>query len=109
MRLDAPPAESLGLSHLLLSLPLTRLHSSPFSTGPVFVTHFYDLQSPVPDLTLKFSSNKAHCGPPASNVEVLLKGSDVEGTGEEHGVLKGRVWIRGPSVLEHVGGDTVDG
>ena len=109
MASDAPPTESLGLSHLLLSLPLTRLHSSPFSTGPLFVTHFYDLQSPSPDLSLNFSSNKAHCGPPASNVEVLLNGPDVEATGEEHGVLKGRVWVRGPSVLEIVGGGLANG
>ncbi|WVQ64344.1 uncharacterized protein L199_002506 [Kwoniella botswanensis] len=113
---DAPPPDALGASHLLLSLPLTRLHPSPYSTGPVFVTHFYDLQSPGVAHILKgvdMWENKTstgekeivHSGPPASNVEVVLKGDRVdEGHKEEGGnePIKGRIWIRGPSVLDRV-------
>ncbi|WRT63250.1 uncharacterized protein IL334_000153 [Kwoniella shivajii] len=117
---DAPPPTALGASHLLLSLPLTRLHSSPYSTGPVFVTHFYDLQSPGVSHILKEvdlwepkTSNengkekldKVHSGPPASNIEVLLKGDKVDEAHDEEGRhIEGRVWIRGPGVLERVDG-----
>jgi hypothetical protein len=33
------------MSHVLLGLPLIRLHPSAFSTGPIFVSHYYDVQS----------------------------------------------------------------
>ncbi|WVW81314.1 hypothetical protein I302_103305 [Kwoniella bestiolae CBS 10118] len=114
---DAPPPDALGASHLLLSLPLTRLHPSPYSTGPVFVTHFYDLQSPgvghilkeVDMWESKTPSGKpeiVHSGPPASNVEVILKGDEVEKGFKEDGdePIDGKIWIRGPSVLERVDG-----
>ncbi|WWC67281.1 uncharacterized protein I206_101189 [Kwoniella pini CBS 10737] len=123
---DAPPPDALASSHLLLSLPLTRLHPSPFSTGPVFVTHFYDLQSPGVGHVLKEvdmwdgasvhhsgGSEKVHSGPPASNIEILLKGDKVnEVYEEEEGrPIHGSIFIRGPSVLERVDdkGRDVDG
>lgn len=114
---DAPSPTALGASHLLLSLPLTRLHPSLYSSGPVFVSHFYDLQSPGVNHVLKQvdmweSTEKSHSGPPSSNLEVMLKG---EGVDEAHGKgsksIEGRVFIRGPSVLERVdgGGRVQDG
>ncbi|WWC57626.1 uncharacterized protein I303_100158 [Kwoniella dejecticola CBS 10117] len=121
---DAPPPDALASSHLLLSLPLTRLHPSAYSTGPVFVTHFYDLQSPGVGHLLKEvdmwdtsagtatghhgvnGKEKVHSGPPASNVEVLLRGDHVnaayEDEGEDARAIHGQIWIRGPSVLEMV-------
>ncbi len=94
-------------SHAVLSLPLTRLTASPYSAGPVFASHFYDLQSPVvPDVfTPAAGGRKAHTGPPASNVEVLLRG--VDEPMPEEGEVAGRVWLRGPGVLDRPG--AVDG
>ncbi|WVR03122.1 hypothetical protein IAU60_000112 [Kwoniella sp. DSM 27419] len=107
---DAPPPNALGASHLLLSLPLTRLHAAPYSTGPIFVTHFYDLQSPgvshiLKEVDLWKAADRVHSGPPASNVEVLLKGEGVDSAHDAQGRwIEGRVWIRGPSVLDVVSG-----
>ncbi|UOH79436.1 hypothetical protein LQV05_000441 [Cryptococcus neoformans] len=107
---DAPSPTALGASHLLLSLPLTRLHPSLYSSGPVFVSHFYDLQSPGVNHVLKQidmweSAEKAHSGPPASNVEVILKGEGVDEAHDKGGKwIEGRVFIRGPSILERVDG-----
>ncbi|WWC90156.1 uncharacterized protein L201_005089 [Kwoniella dendrophila CBS 6074] len=127
---DAPPPSALGASHLLLSLPLTRLHSSPYSAGPVFVTHFYDLQTPGVNHILKEVDmweekpstttmgerqilDKVHSGPPASNIEAILKGENVNKgyEAEEGHPIHGKIWIRGPSVLERVDGQAqiVDG
>lgn len=114
---DAPSPTALGASHLLLSLPLTRLHPSLYSSGPVFVSHFYDLQSPGVNHVLKQvdmweSTEKSHSGPPASNVEVMLKGEDVDEAHDRGDKwIEGRVFIRGPSILERVdgGGRVQDG
>ena len=48
-------------------------------------------------------------GPPASNVEVLLKGEGIEKQLEAQEELKGRVWARGPSVFEVLGKESRDG
>ncbi|TYJ57458.1 hypothetical protein B9479_001775 [Cryptococcus floricola] len=110
---DAPPASALGASHLLLSLPFTRLHPSIYSTGPVFASHFYDLQSPGVNHILKdvdlwespASGDKSHSGPPSSNLEVLLKGEGIDKAHDENGKwLEGRIYLRGPTVLERVDG-----
>ncbi|WVQ72284.1 hypothetical protein IAR50_001834 [Cryptococcus sp. DSM 104548] len=110
---DAPPASALGASHLLLSLPITRLHPSIYSAGPVFASHFYDLQSPGVNHILKdvdlwespSSGDKSHSGPPSSNLEVLLKGEGIDEAHDEQGrCLEGRVYLRGPTVLERVDG-----
>jgi long-chain acyl-CoA synthetase len=99
------------LSHLLLSLPLTRLHPSPYSAGPVFVSHYYDIQSAqIPSAyldkvftsTIQQGEKKAHVGAPGSNVEVKLVGEGVEGA-EEGGEKSGRVWVRGPAIGERLG------
>ena len=114
---DAPPASSLAAAHVLLSLPITRLYASPLSTGPVFVSHFYDIQSPglAPSALSNGQDSDdgevSHTGPPASNIEIVLKGPEAyqeEGQLKER--LKGEVWIRGPSVCERIrGGETVEG
>ncbi|GMK53536.1 hypothetical protein CspeluHIS016_0101220 [Cutaneotrichosporon spelunceum] len=93
---------AVSRSHAVLSLPLTRLTVSPVSAGPLFASHFYDLQSPVvPDVYKPTGGNKAHTGPPASNVEVVLRG--VHEPLAEEGEVAGRVWVRGPAVLERQG------
>lgn len=95
------------LSHALLSLPLTRLHTSSLSTGPVFVSHFYDLQGPPVDILKRsVETEPAHSGPPAANVEVVLKGPKTEYPEKAENEAKpfeGRVWIRGPTVVEQAG------
>jgi hypothetical protein len=53
-------------------MPFTRLTTSKLSTGPIFVSHFNDLQ--VGGL----KDQKMHTGAPGSNAEVLLKGDEVE-------------------------------
>jgi len=73
------------------------------------VTHFNDLQTPsLPDLLqLDFrGSERAHVGPPASNVEVVLKGSEEEFTKVED-LQTGRIWARGPGIAERIGGEGV--
>jgi long-chain acyl-CoA synthetase len=98
------------MSHILLGMPISRLYPSHLSTGPVLVSHFYDLQTPsIPDprTRLDFSSpERAHTGPPAVNVEVVLKGDKVHTEGGEP--LEGQLWARGPSILkssENMGSD----
>lgn len=101
----------MALSHALLSLPLTRLHSTFLSAGPVFVSHFYDLQGPLPDIFSKsFDPSNSHSGPPASNIEVVLRGPETEPVQDDEGKpYQGRVWVRGPGVLEPVGVTLVEG
>jgi long-chain acyl-CoA synthetase len=98
------------MSHILLGMPTSRLYPSNLSTGPVLVSHFYDLQTPsIPNPTAELdfgSSERAHTGPPAVNVEVVLKGDNVHTEGGEP--LEGRLWARGPSILrssEYKGSD----
>jgi len=56
-----------------------------------------------------WTGKQAHVGPPASNVEVLLKGEGIEKQLEEQEDLSGAVWARGPSVLEVAGKESKDG
>lgn len=92
------------MSHLLLGMPVSRLQDSPLSTGPIFVSHFHDLQTPsIPDpqASLDFSSSeRSHTGPPAVNVEVVLKGENVES--QDGKPLEGHLWARGPSLLRRL-------
>jgi long-chain acyl-CoA synthetase len=102
----APSQTDVALSHALLSLPLTRLHTSFVSAGPVFVSHFYDLQGPPVDMfRRKLDNDTAHSGPPASNVEVILRGPKTELADNDDPAkpLEGRLWIRGPGVVEPIG------
>lgn len=93
------------MSHVLLGVPTSRLHSSSRSAGPIFASHFYDLQiSAVPNyLTpLAFDSeseNRAHTGPPAVNIEVKLVGQKVDSEVEGGEPLEGRLWASGPGLL----------
>lgn len=59
--------------------------------------------------TPSWTGKQAHVGPPASNVEVLLKGEGIEKQLEAQEELKGRVWARGPSVFEVLGKESRDG
>lgn len=124
---DSPAQESLLLSHLLLSMPITRLRDHPLSAGPIFNSHFYDLQVPShPVLSAVVPSHQgspSHSGPPAANIEVKLAGPGVETSSDaltasgddkavrKDNILKGTVWVRGPAVLERVdgGGEIVEG
>jgi hypothetical protein len=58
-------------AHTLLSMPFTRMFTTPLSAGPVLVSNFNDLQSEGID-------GKMHSGAAASNVEVMLRGAEVE-------------------------------
>ena len=113
---DAPTSAAVAMSNLLLSLPVSRLFPSPYSTGPIFVTHFYDLQSvgTLPaSLRGTFSANdgaKCHVGAPGSNVEVVLKNPAIEDQVQIPGEkLSGRIWARGPAMLEICGQAMGDG
>lgn len=96
------------MSHILLGVFSSRLHSSPLSAGPIFASHLYDLQIPaIPDLSVPLdfrSGARAHTGPPAVNVEVLLKGAKMETDGGEP--IEGSLWARGPGMLEQLGQDS---
>ncbi|ORY27329.1 hypothetical protein BCR39DRAFT_560061 [Naematelia encephala] len=101
---DFPDPSAIALSHLLLSLPVPRVFISPSSAGPVLATHYYDIQSPGVHPTHLFQNPPAdgeasHAGAPASNVEVVLRGSE-----GELGEMKGTLWVRGPGVGEVVSG-----
>jgi hypothetical protein len=99
-RADSPTSAALSQSHLLLSLPLTRLTRSPYSTSPLFISHFYDLQYPLVASDLSAATSPVHSGPPSTNVEVILRGDDVEGAFEgAKATVRGKVWARGPGVL----------
>ncbi|KAL1408830.1 hypothetical protein Q8F55_005644 [Vanrija albida] len=110
---DAPSPALSTLSAALLSLPISRVASSPLSTGPLFASHFYDLQSTqVPDVLkrVRGDDGPGHTGAPASNVEVLLKGAgtNTKETGDAS-PYAGRLWVRGPPVLERLGESSDDG
>jgi long-chain acyl-CoA synthetase len=96
------------MSHLLLGMPVSRLQPSALSTGPIFVSHFYDLQTPsIPDpkVPLDFTTrDRSHTGPPAVNVEVVLRGNKVES--ETSDPLEGELWARGPSILQRLDSET---
>lgn len=60
-------------------MPFTRLHSSTVSAGPVFASHFLDLQNlPIFAPSGSEKQEKMHTGAPSTNVEVVLKGEGVE-------------------------------
>lgn len=68
---ETPDPELTLKAQMLLSMPFTRMYATPLSAGPILVSHFNDLQSEGKEGTM-------HSGAPASNVEVMLKGEDVE-------------------------------
>ena len=109
--LETPPPSTIAMSHVLLGVPTSRLHPSPRSAGPIFASHFYDLQIPaVPNyLTpLTFdsaSAERAHTGPPAVNVEIKLIGEKVDTELEGGEPLEGQLWVGGPGLLQLAKGD----
>jgi len=84
MTTDSPDPDLSIKAQLLLSMSFTRLTTSKLSTGPIFVSHFNDLQ--VGGL----KDQRMHTGAPGSNVEVLLKGDGVEAV-ETGGDPQGKV------------------
>lgn len=96
------PESLLTPANALLALPLVRVSGSQWAAGPLTATHFYDLQSPGGEIALPRPGGAvAPSGPPANNVEILLKGTPEPWP--EAGAVNGKVWARGPSVLEIVG------
>lgn len=96
------PESLLTPAAALFALPLMRVTSSQWASGPLTATHFYDLQSPGGDIALPRPGGAvAPAGPPANNVELLLKG--VAEPWPETGKAAGHVWARGPSVFEILG------
>jgi long-chain acyl-CoA synthetase len=99
------------MSHLLLGVPTSRLHPSARSAGPIFASHFYDLQIPaVPNYLapLTFESDaaeRAHTGPPAVNIEVKLVGKKVDSEIQGGEPLEGQLWAGGPGLLERANRD----
>jgi long-chain acyl-CoA synthetase len=108
---DAPSSSAVAWSTALLSLPTSRLFSSPFSAGPVLSSHFYDIQS-LPSYLLSPPSaegDASHTGAPGCNVEVVLRGVvDInkegrgrpkEGTGDgSEAAMEGTLYARGPGM-----------
>lgn len=108
-------------------MPITRLLDHPLSAGPIFNSHFYDLQVPshpvLKAVVPSFQGTPSHSGPPAANIEVKLCGTGVEtssgvvaASGDVKAAsndisLKGTIWARGPAVLERIdgGGEIVEG
>lgn len=98
----AVPESLLTPANALLGLPLVRVSSAQWAAGPLTATHYYDLQSPGGDIALPRPGGPvAASGPPANNVEILLKG--VAEPWPEQGKVAGHVWARGPSVLDILG------
>ncbi|ORX35025.1 hypothetical protein BD324DRAFT_609750 [Kockovaella imperatae] len=117
---DLPLMSTMVAAQSLLSLPISRVYATHLSTGPIFASHFYDVQSngvhhtallkPDKPSGVSEDKEKCHTGPPAANIEVLLKGPNsyvVEG--DEGGKIRGSLWVRGPTILERVGGRIVEG
>lgn len=80
---DAPSQDLVTRAQLALSLPVGRLYASTRCAGPVFATHMHDLQS-LPILMHRTNADGkesavCHAGAPASNIEVVLRGDEVEG------------------------------
>jgi long-chain acyl-CoA synthetase len=86
------PNDSLSPARVALSIPLITAHIHPSTSGPLFATHAFDLQS-LPSV----EGEPAHVGAPSVNVEVKLRGlkdAEVESGGDP----KGELLVRGPPV-----------
>ena len=96
----------MAMSHVLLGVPTSRLHPSSRSAGPVFASHFYDLQIPsVPNYLTPLAfdgppSERAHTGPPAVNIEVKLAGQKVDAEIEQGETLEGGLFGGGGGLLQ---------
>lgn len=100
------------------------MFGSQYSAGPIFNTHFQDIQtrgisesilSPSTGGGQLSQSPKSHTGPPSSNVEVKLRGDTIEeGYGNALGggqgsKLSGRIYARGPAILQPLDSETTEG
>ncbi|KAF9227980.1 hypothetical protein BS17DRAFT_774561 [Gyrodon lividus] len=84
--------DSLTPARIALSVPLVNAHIHPSTSGPLFATHAFDLQS-LPSA----EGEPAHVGPPSVNVEVKLAGvqdAEIERGSDPTGELV----VRGPPV-----------
>lgn len=89
---DSLPNNALTPARIALSVPLINTHVHASTSGPIFATHAFDLQS-LPSA----EGEPAHVGAPSVNVEVKLIGVDdavVEGGNDPQGELL----VRGPPV-----------
>ncbi|KAF9246574.1 hypothetical protein BU15DRAFT_85321 [Melanogaster broomeanus] len=86
------PNDSLSPARIALSIPLINAHIHPSTSGPLFATHAFDLQS-LPSI----QGEPAHVGAPSMNVEVKLTGlKDAEV--ERGSDPRGELLVRGPPV-----------
>lgn len=65
-------ASELDDARILFSVPIVMTYSHPVVCGPVLASHPLDLQS----FPAGFTSDMAHVGPPAPNMEAKVKGVD---------------------------------
>lgn len=80
-------------------MPFINAHIHASTSGPVFATHAFDLQSlPAAE------GEPAHVGAPSVNVEVKLVGVD-DAAIERGNDPKGELAVRGPPVGAHLSGD----
>lgn len=76
---DSPTVEETLLILTTLSVPFIRMHTHSRCSGPIFASHALDLQTmPAFADPTWAEQGKMHTGGPASNVEVVLKGPEVE-------------------------------
>lgn len=63
-----------------LAIPVIRTHINPRTTAPVTATHFFDYQL-VPYTESGIANEESgtmHSGPPGVNIEIELRGEEVE-------------------------------
>lgn len=93
-------------------MPTSRISVSPYSAGPITVSHFTDIQGPLVDLGVAYDrqyGSPAHSGAPAHNLELVLRGVENLKVSQESSLasdtgaappLKGTLWARGPALGE---------
>ena len=72
-----------------------RTYSHPRATAPVTATHFFDYQL-VPYLGIEsedVAGGKMHSGPPGANIEIELRGAEVDRGMEKGGDPRGAVCL----------------
>jgi long-chain acyl-CoA synthetase len=96
-------AEDIEVARTVLSVAASRMFASSYSTGPILATHLYDLRPTVLSRTIGSLpvDSIPHLGPPASNIEVMLKGDEVERVEEGQDPV-GELFARGPVIVKPV-------
>ncbi|KAG9318430.1 hypothetical protein JVU11DRAFT_521 [Chiua virens] len=92
--------DALTPARIALSVPIINAHIHASTSGPMFATHAFDLQS-LPSA----QGEVAHVGAPSVNVEVKLTGVDDPAI-ERGNDPKGQLLVRGPPVGTLLSGDT---